>query len=196
MIRVDIFCIPVTAFVLYCLVRSVRLLVIPAMTLAIAAALSYAATYFLGRYIMPVMPATPGLMSCLMISVSIDYAIFLLVRFTEELPRQQVEQSGWSCSCAREDLDDTWDEQLERAICTTMATSGATILMSGVVLLFAFLFMSVFPIDVISSMGLGAVIAMVVMISVNLTLVPALLSEFRVFFTTGLTKEDNNTKNP
>merc|ERR1719183_2768767 len=88
MIRVDIFCIPVTAFVLYCLVRSVRLLVIPAMTLAIAAALSYAATYFLGRYIMPVMPATPGLMSCLMISVSIDYAIFLLMRFREELPRQ------------------------------------------------------------------------------------------------------------
>merc|ERR1719183_106288 len=99
MIRVDIFCIPVTAFVLYCLVRSVRLLVIPAMTLAIAAALSYAATYFLGRYIMPVMPATPGLMSCLMISVSIDYAIFLLMRFREELPRKSPKSI---CNCCQE----------------------------------------------------------------------------------------------
>jgi len=178
MARVDILCIPITAGVLYLLVRSFRLLVIPGLTLGVAAVITYAAMYVLGQFT-PIMAVTPGLTSCLMISVSIDYAIFLLVRFREELPEPHRQFKA----------DDSWDDAIDAAIGTTMSTSGATILLSGCVLFLAFLFMSFFPIAIVASMGMGACIAMVVMILVNLTLVPALLSEFRVFFTTGVTKK-------
>merc|ERR1719498_271456 len=78
---------------------------------------------------------------------------------------------------------------IDNAISTTMSTSGATILLSGFVLLLSFLFMALFPIKMIASMGMGACIAMTMMMLVNLTLVPALLSEFRGFFTKGVTKK-------
>jgi len=185
MLRVDLLCIPVTAAVLYLLVQSFRLLLIPGATLGVAAVVSYAALFVLGCYV-PVMPATPGLMSCLMISVSIDYAIFLLVRFREELPERSLRR--------RRDENDDWDEAIEAAICTTMSTSGATILLSGFVLLLAFLFMSFFPITIIASMGMGACMSMTIMMLVNLTLVPALLSEFRVFFTSDVTKKETGPK--
>jgi len=180
MMRVDIICIPITAAVLYVLVRSIRLLIIPGLTLGVAAVISYAALYILGCHT-AVMAPTPGLMSCLMISVSIDYAIFLLMRFREELP------------ATYEPDDDNWNKAIDTAISTTMATSGATILLSGFVLLLSFLFMAFFPIKIIASMGIGACIAMTVMMLVNLTLVPALLSEYRVFFCATTTKQERGT---
>jgi len=171
--RVDAICMPITAVVLYLLVRSWRLVLITGATLGSAASISFAFTYLAGG-VFPVMAATPSIMMCLIIAMSVDYSIFLLIRFKEEMPDAHAAN---------------WNEAFNSAIATTLATSGATIFLSGSVLFFAFVFMACFPVLVVSSMGVGACFAMATMVCVNLTLVPALLSEFRTFFTTNLKKK-------
>lgn len=169
--RTDLISIPLTALVLFFVIESWRMLIITGLTLGVSACLSFATTYLVGL-IIPVQAVTPSLMMCLVISMSIDYSIFLLTRFREEFGERSVDPDS--------DLD---EDLLHSAICVTMATSGATILLSGSVLLFAFMFLAFFPVSIVASMGIGSCITMIMMVVANLTLVPALLSEFPSFFT-------------
>jgi len=169
--RTDLISIPLTAIVLFFVVESWRMLLITGLTMGVSACVSFATTCIIG-WVLPVQAATPSLMMCLVISMSIDYSIFLLTRFREEYGERLVDpDSGLE------------DHSLVSAICTTMATSGATILLSGSVLFFAFLFLAFFPVSIVASMGIGSCITMVLMVLVNLTLVPAMLYTFSSFFT-------------
>merc|ERR1712048_1187365 len=93
----------------------------------------------------------------------------MLTRFREELTANQLDTNFRP-------------EAYEDAICTTLATSGSTILISGVILLAAFAFLGCFPVAIIASMGLGCSLTMVVLLLVNLTLPPALFGAFPGFF--------------
>lgn len=70
----------------------------------------------------------------------------------------------------------------DKAMIRTMSTSGATITVSGVILVAAFVFLALFPVNLIANMGLGCAITLLIMMAVNLTLVPALMSTFHRFF--------------
>lgn len=53
---------------------------------------------------------------------------------------------------------------------------------SGLTLAFAFCMMILFPIDILNSMGIGAALAVLLTIAVNLSLTPALLLHYPEFF--------------
>lgn len=186
--RTDLYCMPFTALVMLLVVGSWRLLIIPGIAMAVVATVSFAATSAIG-WVIPVQAVTPSLMMCLIISLSIDYSIFLLSRFREELAHNS--QEGDARSRSLSDADRLQGIGVEAAICATMKTSGATILLSGVTILFAFVFLAFFPVNIVASMGIGSCVTMVMLVLVNLTLTPALLALFPDFFSSGIAKQNS-----
>lgn len=172
--RCDAFSLPLAALILFLVVESGRLLLIPGCAMAATLVGAFSSMWFVGL-VTPVQAITPSLMMCLIISMTIDYSIFLLTRFHEEVHALGIIDA--------EEID---VKEVENAICNTMATSGATILLSGATLFAAFVFLAWFPISMIASMGVGACLTMVIMVVVNLTLCPALLAAFPSFFMKGI----------
>jgi len=127
---------PISALVLWYVVRSGRLLLIPLATLMTSAAVSFGLLYFLSL-VVNVQVITPPLCMSLLIAMSVDYSLFLLTRFREELLKLGVGGEDAAISI----------ESVQEAIKSTMTTSGATILLSGFTLLTAFAFLAVIPVD-------------------------------------------------
>ncbi|MFD4366195.1 MMPL family transporter [Rhodococcus sp. NPDC058521] len=93
--------------------------------------------------------------SLLGLGLAIDYGLFIVGRFREEL--------------------DSGASPLE-ATKRTVLTAGRTVLFSGLLLICAFSGMLVFPQDVIKSLGFGAIAAVASAALLSLTAVPALLA--------------------
>lgn len=93
--------------------------------------------------------------SLLGLGLAIDYGLFVVGRFREEL--------------------DSGASPLE-ATRRTVLTAGRTVLFSGLLLICAFSGMLVFPHDVIKSLGFGAIAAVASAAILSLTAVPALLA--------------------
>ena len=104
---------------------------------------------------------TPSIMTSLTIAMSIDYSLFLLSRYSDEIGRGR---------------------PLFAAVDTMLRFAGHTILVSGGTLVCCFLGMLFFPMAMLQAVGIGASVALLVALLVNLTLTPALLFAFgRVF---------------
>ena len=100
-------------------------------------------------------------MTSLTIAMSIDYSLFLLSRYSDEIGRGR---------------------PLFAAVDTMLRFAGHTILVSGGTLVCCFLGMLFFPMAMLQAVGIGASVALLVALLVNLTLTPALLFAFgRVF---------------
>lgn len=95
------------------------------------------------------------------LALSIDYSLFLLSRFSEEL---------------------ALGKPIEAAVDIMLATSGHTVLVSGTTLCMCFLGMLCIPVTTISSMGLAAAVTVIMAIGLALSLTPALLLTFPNFF--------------
>ncbi|AOW92136.1 hypothetical protein BFN03_03915 [Rhodococcus sp. WMMA185] len=93
--------------------------------------------------------------SLLGLGLAIDYGLFIVGRFREEL------ESG---------------SDPAEATRRTINTAGRTILFSGLLLVCAFSGMLVFPQDVIKSLGFGAIAAVASAVLLSLSAVPALLA--------------------
>ncbi|MCZ4589491.1 MMPL family transporter [Rhodococcus opacus] len=93
--------------------------------------------------------------SLLGLGLAIDYGLFIVGRFREEL------ESG---------------ADVAEATRRTVLTAGRTVLFSGLLLVCAFSGMLVFPQDVIKSLGFGAMAAVASAALLSLTAVPALLA--------------------
>jgi uncharacterized membrane protein YdfJ with MMPL/SSD domain len=89
------------------------------------------------------------------LGLGIDYGLFMVVRFREELRRQPT---------------------TEAAIARTVATAGRTIAVSGVTVAVALTSLMLFPEVFLRSMGYGGVATVVVDMVAALTVLPALLS--------------------
>ena len=122
----------------------------------------------------------------LIIALSIDYGLFLLSRWKEETERES-DAEGFAnqrsiddCKPKNEKLRyDTW-----RKACRMWGASGWTIIGSGSCLLLSFVALACFPVSLLSSVGIGCLVAVLVMMFVNLTLQPAMLFAFPNFFST------------
>jgi len=90
------------------------------------------------------------------LGLAIDYALFMVTRFREEL--------------AANDGDN------RRALERTMATAGRTVLFSGLTVGVSLLGLLLFPEGFLRSMGLGAIGAVLVAMLAALTILPALLA--------------------
>ena len=89
------------------------------------------------------------------LGLGIDYGLFIVTRFREELRRQ---------------------ESVERAVARTVATAGRTVLVSGVTVALALSSLMLFQPVFLRSMGYGGVATVAVDVIAALTVLPALLA--------------------
>eukprot|EP01006_Ploeotia_vitrea_P052094 TRINITY_DN67651_c4_g1_i2.p1 TRINITY_DN67651_c4_g1~~TRINITY_DN67651_c4_g1_i2.p1 ORF type:complete len:885 (-),score=13.74 TRINITY_DN67651_c4_g1_i2:623-3025(-) len=151
---------PLAMLVLSYILRCFRLMILPLMCIGVAMSGSFAIMLGVSKF-MHVFSATPSLMMSILIAMSIDYSLFLLTRFREELlSRQPV-----NVCC-------------QRMVCT----AGHTIIVSGFTLVCCFLGLLFFPLDMLQSMGLGCAVCVGLALAVNITLTPAMLMTFPNFF--------------
>eukprot|EP01129_Flabellula_baltica_P005542 TRINITY_DN2016_c0_g1_i1.p1 TRINITY_DN2016_c0_g1~~TRINITY_DN2016_c0_g1_i1.p1 ORF type:complete len:825 (+),score=136.61 TRINITY_DN2016_c0_g1_i1:23-2497(+) len=151
---------PLALLVLALILRSLRLMILPLIAIATSAATSFAAVYFFSLAI-DIVSFTPSLMMSILIAMSIDYSLFLLTRYREEVA------SGVSG---------------ELAVQTMLSTAGHTILVSGITLCGCFAGLILMPINLLVSTGVGCSISILIILSVNMTQTPALLLIFPRFF--------------
>jgi RND superfamily putative drug exporter len=89
------------------------------------------------------------------LGLAIDYALFVVARFREELQRQST---------------------IEAAVVRTMATAGRTVAFSGLTVALALGALLLFPMNFLKSMGYGGIASVLVAMVAALTVLPALLS--------------------
>ncbi len=89
------------------------------------------------------------------LGLAIDYGLFMVARFREELARQPT---------------------VERALARTVATAGRTVAVSGVTVALALASLMLFPEMFLRSMGFGGVATVAVDMLAGLTVMPALLA--------------------
>ena len=96
-----------------------------------------------------------NIITILGLGLGIDYGLFMVTRFREELRRQ---------------------ENVERAVARTVATAGRTVLVSGVTVAVALCGLMLFQPVFLRSMGYGGVATVAVDVIAALTVLPALLA--------------------
>ena len=89
------------------------------------------------------------------LGLGIDYGLFMVTRFREELHRQPT---------------------VEQAVASTVATAGRTVAVSGITVALALTSLMLFPEDFLRSMGFGGVATVAVDMLAALTVLPALLA--------------------
>ncbi len=109
---------------------------------------------------MPVNEAAQGIVMMLGIAVSIDYALFIVSRYRSERSR-----GGDPADAAG------------RAV----GTAGTAVVFAGLTVIVAVVALMVIGIPIITQMGLGAALAVLVAVVSSLTLIPALLGVFGRF---------------
>jgi RND superfamily putative drug exporter len=95
-----------------------------------------------------------NLVTILGLGLAIDYGLFMVSRFREEIRRQA---------------------SVEDAVARTMATAGRTVAVSGITVAISLAGLLIFPQVFLRSMGLGGMSAVLVAMGAALTLLPALL---------------------
>jgi uncharacterized membrane protein YdfJ with MMPL/SSD domain len=143
-------------------IRSWRLTLIPLLNTCICLVVADALLYPISKSGIIVLPSfVPNVCLFLAIALSVDYSFFHLSRF------QEVRCQGGN---------------LIEAVTEMVATGGRVVLVSGVVLMFCWLALAAFPVFGVDSLGYSASITIFVCIAVNLTMNPAMVLVFPVFF--------------
>ena len=158
--RMEFIVFPIAILILFYVIQSPVLLVIPIVNVVCIALLSFGAMYpvSLNRDVFGIAPA---MMLSIIAATAIDYSLFLLTRYTEEINKKQ---------------------SYYNAVSNMLRTSGRTIATSGFVMLFCFCVVAIFPFDVIRYIGLGCAISVAITLVVDLTMTPALMLCFPKFF--------------
>ena len=97
------------------------------------------------------------------LAMSIDYSLFLLTRFREELVNRK--------------------RPYRAAVITMLETSGHTVLVSGITLTLCFFGMLLIPVSTIASLGVASAITVIFAIIMALIFTPTILLAFPTFFT-------------
>jgi RND superfamily putative drug exporter len=110
-----------------------------------------------------------NIITLLGLGLAIDYSLFVVSRFREELDRAGASRAEVPSRRGGSDA-------VTEAIARTMATAGRTIAVSGVTVALALSGLLIFPQMFLRSMGLGGVAAVAVAMIASLTVLPALLA--------------------
>jgi RND superfamily putative drug exporter len=106
------------------------------------------------------------------LGLGIDYGLFIVTRFREELHRQALLTPG-----GRPPGPPVYSRQsVEQAVARTVATAGRTVAVSGVTVAVALTSLMLFPETFLRSMGYGGVATVAVDMLAALTVLPALLA--------------------
>mmetsp|Transcript_71789 Transcript_71789/g.185174 ORF Transcript_71789/g.185174 Transcript_71789/m.185174 type:complete len:875 (-) Transcript_71789:107-2731(-) len=153
--------IPFAFAIMAIVVKSLRLMLLPLLCLGVSFVTALLVVYLVSLSGMSINSSAPTLMSAILVALSIDYALFLLTRLSEEL--------GGGAT-------------MKDASAVMLASSGKTIIGSGLTLCLCFVGLLAFPIQILQSVGIAIVAAVLVTMAVNLTLTPAFLLACPHFF--------------
>lgn len=156
----DSISIAVSFVVLGVALRSARLVLLSAACLAVALGFTFLLTWPLCRA-MAVPSFTTSLLIATLVSLSLDYSLFLLTRLRRGFAR------GLSPGDAVEDM---------------LRVAGHTVAVSGGVLAACFLVLAIFPVSLVRAPGIATTFAVVGSVLANLSLTPTLLLTFPGFF--------------
>ncbi len=128
-LRIDLISLPLALVVLTMIVRSWRVLIFPLFCVGTTMLLSFALMYGVtsNPNIIQVPSFVPSLMEAIAVAMNIDYSLFILSRFRDEIYAER---------------------SVRRAIYISMSTAGHVVLMSGSTLFLCFLGISfIFPVS-------------------------------------------------
>jgi uncharacterized membrane protein YdfJ with MMPL/SSD domain len=159
----DAIILPIALFVLMIYLKSFRLMVLPLLNVILSLLGAFAVMYPIALWLLHVSSFAPSIMASLTVAMSVDYSLFLLTRFREEILSGQ----------HRLEMD---------AVRATLRTSGEVVLASGFTLALTFASLIAFPMDFLQSIGIAACSTILMCLFVNLTFTPAMLLTFPRFF--------------
>ncbi len=151
--RVELIILPVVALFLLLAFGSAVAALLPLGVGMLAMVGGLAGTYLLAGH-MSVSSYAPNIVSMIGLGVAIDYSLFIVNRFREEITHQPIPE----------------------ALATTLATTGRAILFSGVTVAIGLLGMLVLGLGNIGSLGLAGTIVVVLSVVYGLTFLPAALA--------------------
>ena len=164
----------ISLIVMLLLLRSLVLMIIPFFNLICSLLCSLGALYAIAINA-KVGTFVPAIVLAVLIAMTIDYSLFMLVRFRKEL--DQLSPHGEPIS--REDY--------EEAVHTTVCFAGHVIAISGSTLAIAFAGICLLHIELLVTLGFSTALSLFFTIIVNLTLGPSLLLCFpRLFCKPGI----------
>ncbi len=107
------------------------------------------------------------------LGLGIDYGLFMVTRFREELHRQALLAPGGTTP---PNPPEAYRQSVEQAVARTVATAGRTVAVSGVTVAAALTSLMLFPEDFLRSMGFGGVATVAVDVLAAIIVLPALLA--------------------
>lgn len=141
------------AVLLVIVFRSVIAALLPLLLGGFAIVGAFLVTRILTNFV-PISQYAINIITLLGLGLAIDYSLFMVSRFREELHRHR---------------------DVQAAIARTMQTSGHTIFFSGLTIIASLLCMQIFPVDFLRSMSLGGSAAVLVAMLAALFVLPAIL---------------------
>ncbi|MHA2255940.1 MAG: MMPL family transporter, partial [Candidatus Heimdallarchaeaceae archaeon] len=160
MTKMDIIVIPLALLVLAAVIRSIKLMIIPILSMGLSVLSSFLIMYPVALK-WDIFSFVPSIMMSLVIALSIDYSLFLLTRYREEILNEKPNSE---------------------AVFLMNKNAGHTVSVSGVTLAITYLGLAFFPLQLLATVGIGSAVAIIMTLLVNLTLTPALLLAFGKFF--------------
>ena len=152
--RVELVTLPLAALVLIFIFGSVVAAATPVLMAPVSVSLALALIYFIGHRVdMSIFVLNTA--SMLGLGVAIDYSLYMVNRFREEL---------------------ALGRDLETAVGRTVATSGRAILVSAIVVTVGFYALTLSGVQMLRSLGIGGSIVTALSLLVAITLLPAVLS--------------------
>jgi len=154
--RMDFLTVALVIIILFIVLRSLVAPTVPLVTMTPALLLANTILYFLGQYI-EIGTFAPVIVTVLGLGVGVDYSIFILTRFIDEIKEGKTR---------------------EEAVAISVMMSGRAIFSSGLVVIMGFGALLIPNIELIQSIGLGAIIAIICGLLSAFTLLPSLLYLF------------------
>lgn len=158
--KMDMIVLPIALVVLAFVLRSLKLMIIPIASMGISILASFLIMYPLAL-VWDIFSFVPSVMMSLVIALSIDYSLFLLTRYREEILKKK---------------------SVSESVLIMSKNAGHTITVSGLILIVCYMGLIFFPLELLSTIGLGAAVTIFITLGVNLTFTPAILLTFENFF--------------
>ena len=150
----DIFAIPISLLTLLIIFGSITATLLPIGIGACCALVMLMILFTIG-HVTSLSIFTLNIASLLGLCLSLDYALFVINRFMEELKSKK---------------------SVEYCVQMTLATAGKAIFFSGLAVLTSLSALLLFPVNILYSIGVGGLVAVLVAVATGLTLLPAFLS--------------------
>jgi putative drug exporter of the RND superfamily len=150
----EYFALPIALLVLLVVFGTLVAAAMPILLAIVAVSVTMSVIYAIGLHV-SMSVFVLNIASIIGLGISIDYSLFMIRRFRDELAagRSISDATGW-----------------------TVATAGESILFSGLIVMIGFCSLLLIGVDIMSSLGIGGAVVVAIAVLSALTLLPALLA--------------------